>query len=44
MGFRHPKAERFLENIVSAGNPWGEPREKRDVVHVVDQEVALRLE
>jgi L-lactate dehydrogenase complex protein LldG len=44
MGFRHPKAERFLENIVSTGNPWGEPREKRDVVHVVDREVALRLE
>ncbi|RLF11431.1 MAG: lactate utilization protein [Thermoprotei archaeon] len=29
MGYRQPKAELFLKNILAAGNPWGEPREMR---------------
>jgi len=44
VGFGHPKAEKFLKNIILTGNPWGEPREKRSLTHVVDQEVAPRLE
>ncbi|MEM4653312.1 MAG: lactate utilization protein B [Candidatus Nezhaarchaeales archaeon] len=30
-GFRHPKAEMFFKNILSSGNPWGEPRELREL-------------
>jgi len=43
-GFRHPKAEQFSKNIALAGNPWGEPREERELVRGVDREVALQLE
>jgi len=44
MGFKHPKAEQFFKNIALAGNPWGEPRERRELVRGADREVALRLE
>ena len=32
LSFKHPKAEAFLSNIASRGNPWGEPREIRDQI------------